>query len=125
MAVIIHHGYAIAGEVGWANSFEIGGWAVYAFFALSGYLIAGSRMRHGFGAYIAHRVLRIFLAFWAVLLGTAFVLAPLSSALSGQGYVLRRSIRREERGFTDPPTGYRGHAHGCAHVECTSVDAPL
>lgn len=46
--------------------------AVYGFFGISGYLIAGSASRHRFGHYLWLRFLRIFPAFWVCLLLTAF-----------------------------------------------------
>jgi|APCry1669189034_1035192.scaffolds.fasta_scaffold00307_6 peptidoglycan/LPS O-acetylase OafA/YrhL len=52
--------------------------AVYGFFGLSGFLIAGSAERSGAYSYIKRRVLRIYPAFWGVLVVTAFAIAPLT-----------------------------------------------
>ena len=50
----------------------IGTVAVYGFFAISGFLIAGSAERNGTGRYLWQRSLRIFPAFWVCLVVTAF-----------------------------------------------------
>lgn len=85
-AVIISHAFPLGGfeKPFWLP--DLGGWAVSGFFAISGYLIAGSRMRLRFFPFTVHRVMRIFPAFWAVLLGVAFVLAPLTTVLTGEDY---------------------------------------
>lgn len=59
----------------------LGSWAVRGFFAISGYLIIASRLHTSAPAYLWRRVLRIFPAYWVVLLVTAFVLAPISVLL--------------------------------------------
>jgi peptidoglycan/LPS O-acetylase OafA/YrhL len=46
--------------------------AVYGFFGLSGYLIAGSAIRNHAGRYLWQRFLRIFPGFWVSLILTAF-----------------------------------------------------
>jgi peptidoglycan/LPS O-acetylase OafA/YrhL len=46
--------------------------AVYAFFGISGYLIAASAVRNSWGRYLWQRILRIFPAFWVCLVVTAF-----------------------------------------------------
>lgn len=61
---------------------SLGHWAVLGFFAVSGYLIAASRVRGGFGTFLAARVLRIYPAFLVCLVVVAFVAAPLSTALT-------------------------------------------
>ena len=60
---------------------ELGGWAVAGFFAISGWLITGSRMRLPLGDYLWRRSLRILPAFWVSLVLTAAVLAPLTAWL--------------------------------------------
>lgn len=83
VTVLFHHGWAIGGfEAG--HIFDASGWAVNGFFAISGYLIAGSRMRLGSREYLLHRVLRIFPAYWVILLATAFILSPLAALISGE-----------------------------------------
>jgi peptidoglycan/LPS O-acetylase OafA/YrhL len=77
-AVLVAHGWYIAGDgVGPQLAGEnMGGWAVFGFFAISGYLITGSRLTKPLGHYIVHRVARIFPAFLVNLVVTAVVFAP-------------------------------------------------
>ena len=72
--------YAHASELGWfglhdvvVNDTGLGTIAVYGFFGISGYLIAGSASRNSVGRYLWQRFLRIFPAFWVCLVVTAFV----------------------------------------------------
>jgi peptidoglycan/LPS O-acetylase OafA/YrhL len=79
-AVLVAHGWYIAGEgvgVTIANE-NLGGWAVFGFFAISGYLITGSRFAKPLGVYLVHRIARIFPAFVVCLVVTAFVFAPIN-----------------------------------------------
>jgi peptidoglycan/LPS O-acetylase OafA/YrhL len=55
------------------NGTTFGEIAVFGFFGISGYLIAGSALRNGSGRYLWQRVLRILPGFWVCLLMTAFV----------------------------------------------------
>ena len=55
------------------NGTGFGTVAVYGFFGISGYLIAGSAVRNGAGRYLWQRFLRIFPGFWVCLIVTAFV----------------------------------------------------
>ena len=79
-AVLVAHGWYIAGQgVGLHIANEnLGGWAVFGFFAISGYLITGSRFAKPLGEFLVHRVARIFPAFLVCLGVTAFVLAPIA-----------------------------------------------
>jgi peptidoglycan/LPS O-acetylase OafA/YrhL len=52
---------------------SLGQIAVYGFFGISGYLIAGSAMKNKTGRYLWQRGLRILPAFWVCLLVTAFI----------------------------------------------------
>ena len=64
---------------------EVGALAVDGFFVLSGFLITASFLRLGAPVkFVWHRFLRIMPAFWAVLLLTAFVVAPLMAVLEGR-----------------------------------------
>ena len=63
------------------NGTELGAIAVYGFFGISGYLIAGSAERNGVGRYLWQRFLRIFPAFWVCLVVTAFVFGAIALAL--------------------------------------------
>lgn len=60
----------------------LGSWAVAGFFALSGYLIAGSRARSKATSFYWKRALRLMPGFWVCLLVVAFVFAPLSVVIS-------------------------------------------
>lgn len=85
-AVIFSHAGPLAGFYGyknlgtqWSNEQSFGGVAVAGFFFLSGFLITKSRMgRATLARFLWRRVLRIMPAFWAALIATAFLLAPLS-----------------------------------------------
>jgi peptidoglycan/LPS O-acetylase OafA/YrhL len=55
----------------------LGTLAVYCFFCLSGYLIAGSATRNHVGRFLWQRVLRIFPAFWVCIIVTAFLFGPI------------------------------------------------
>ena len=77
--------YSHACEVAWfgfrdvvVNQTTLGSIAVYGFFGISGYLIAGSASRNGVGRYLWQRFLRIFPAFWACLIVTAFGLGAIA-----------------------------------------------
>ena len=52
--------------------------AVYGFFGLSGFLIAGSASHNGVGRYLWQRFLRIFPGFWICLVVTAFVFGSIA-----------------------------------------------
>lgn len=70
----------------------LGEWAVAGFFALSGYLIAGSRVRLSFLAYLWRRALRILPAFWVSLLAVGFLFAPLVGSWSGGHWRLAEAV---------------------------------
>jgi peptidoglycan/LPS O-acetylase OafA/YrhL len=79
MVLFAHAFYlAGAGEGPHLRGENLGGWAVAGFFALSGYLITGSRFTNGIGEYLVHRVARIYPAFLACLAVTVMVFAPLA-----------------------------------------------
>lgn len=83
-AVIFSHTFplgAFGSEPNIAGT-TVGTMAVGGFFALSGYLIAGSRMRLSILPYLWHRCIRIFPAFWVCLAVVAFGFAPLAAAAS-------------------------------------------
>ena len=80
LMVLVAHGWYLSGNgVGphIANE-NLGGWAVFGFFAISGYLITGSRFAKPLGEYLVHRIARIFPAFLVCLTVTAVVFAPIS-----------------------------------------------
>lgn len=90
-SVIISHAGPIAGFFGgkdfgtqWSNEQSLGGVAVGGFFFISGFLITKSKLRiPKISRFIWHRFLRIFPGYWAILLVTAFVIAPIAWQLRG------------------------------------------
>lgn len=90
-AVILGHAWTIGGFED--SPFpELGTWAVNGFFAISGYLIAGSRMRTALPGFLWRRALRILPAFWACLVVTAFIVAPIAAAWTGERYELGSAV---------------------------------
>ncbi|VXB03076.1 acyltransferase family protein [Pseudoclavibacter sp. 8L] len=89
--VIFEHTWIIGGYEN-APDIPLASWAVNGFFAISGYLIAGSKMRLGFREYMVHRAFRIFPAYWAVLVLTAFAVAPLASFVGGGQWQLGSAL---------------------------------
>ena len=95
--VIVSHTFPISGhgpDPQWGG-IGLGTVAVGGFFAISGYLITGSRLKSGLADYAWRRFLRIFPGFWMCLLFTAFVAARIGgwarsgwSAGNALGYVL-------------------------------------
>ena len=83
--VVIDHSYKAAnGQPGsWPY---MGGFAVDGFFAISGYLITGSRRRMEMRSFLWRRALRLLPAYWALLIFTAFLVAPASTLIRGHGY---------------------------------------
>ena len=80
--------YSHASEVGWLgfrnvvfNNTSLGTIAVYGFFGISGYLIAGSASRNSVGRYLWQRFLRIFPGFWVCLVVTGLALGAISLAI--------------------------------------------
>ncbi len=86
--VIVSHSWPIGGyghDPG-DGDLTLGAWAVAGFFAISGYLITGSRLHsRSLLDYMWRRVLRIYPAFLVVLALVAFVFAPLSVLVVGSG----------------------------------------
>lgn len=83
LAVLFSHSFSLSGRTdgpAWAGE-SLGGWAVIGFFAVSGYLITGSRLRSTGGRYLINRVARIFPGFIVSLFVVAFVFAPVPYVL--------------------------------------------
>ncbi|MEV7693157.1 acyltransferase [Microbacterium sp. NPDC089189] len=82
--VLYAHAFYLAGMDGNPsfNGEHLGGWAVSGFFVISGFLITRSRFRTSAGSYLVHRIARIFPAFLACLVVTAFVFAPVALVMS-------------------------------------------
>jgi peptidoglycan/LPS O-acetylase OafA/YrhL len=84
----VAHGFYLSGA-GTGPSFQgenLGGWAVFGFFTISGYLITASRFANPLGRYLVLRVARIYPAFVVCLLLTAGVFAPIAWAAEGRGW---------------------------------------
>lgn len=94
------------------NNNNLGGWAVYGFFAVSGYLITGSRLRKSLGDYLVLRIARIFPAFLVCLVVIAFVFAPI--AYHHQNGTLD--------GFATTPTTPLGYVLGNAGLKVVAYD---
>ena len=77
--VIVSHSWSIGayGRTPSHGGFAPGGWAVDAFFVLSGYLITGSRLNNTLLSYLKRRVLRIYPGFVVCLLSVVLVFAPI------------------------------------------------
>ena len=89
--VVFSHSITIGG---YGNEFVLhwttpGSIAVFCFFGISGYLIAGSAGANRFGRYLWHRALRILPAFWVCLVVVAFGISWLGWRHSGHhcGYL--------------------------------------
>jgi len=76
MTVLASHAVTLGGYRGEGvfNHTTLGTVAVYGFFGISGYLIAGSAMRNRSGRYLWQRFLRIFPGFWVCLIITALLI---------------------------------------------------
>ena len=104
--VIFSHGISLGGygnEIILGKT-TLGTVAVYGFFAISGFLIAGSASHTGTVRYLWQRFLRIFPAFWVCLIVTAFGFGLIAwfhgSHVGGVSAYLRES---------NGPLGYLGH----------------
>ncbi|WP_353988425.1 acyltransferase family protein [Ruicaihuangia caeni] len=81
--VIVDHAFPLGGFEGdlfrrfTQGQVSLGGLAVAGFFAISGYLITKSGMSGDVVQFMWRRSLRIFPAYWLVLLVTAFIAAPI------------------------------------------------
>ena len=79
--VLVHHVIPLTGRgegIELTPGESVGGWAVFGFFMISGYLITGARLRSDGGRYLINRIARLFPAFVFVNLLTAFALAPIA-----------------------------------------------
>ena len=86
LGVVVAHTVPVGGFFGGRDVLtprsrvNLGVACVYGFFTLSGVLITRSAQRTGTARFLWHRLLRILPGFWATLLGTALVCAPLAYA---------------------------------------------
>lgn len=78
--VLVNHCWTLSGhgEGPMVNGLNLGRWAVFGFFAISGYLITGSRLTKPLSVFLIHRIARIFPAFLVCLVVVAFGFAPLA-----------------------------------------------
>src|SRR5450631_493848 len=86
MVVVSHVGLGGFRDPFLLNHTTIGIVAVYGFFGISGFLIAGSASRNGVGRYLWQRCLRILPGFWVCLAVTAFgfgILATIHGVSNG------------------------------------------
>lgn len=86
--VVIDHGVILqSGGVHTVNGTALGEFAVDGFFVLSGFLVCRSYLRlNSLPRFVWHRVVRIMPGFWACLLVTAFIVAPLVAILEGKPF---------------------------------------
>lgn len=96
--VIVDHAFPLSGNGAdpfWGYTLgqeSLGGFAVAGFFVVSGFLISRSAMSVDFLGFLWRRILRIFPAFWLVLLVTVLIVAPFFYWLdhgSLNGYITR------------------------------------
>lgn len=98
-AVIVDHSAPISGRFG-PRYGPLSDVAVNGFFVLSGYLIAGSRVRMSGPRYAWHRALRILPGFWVCLLITGLIIAPLSTLYSHQSWNLHAGLSYFAQNFS-------------------------
>ena len=94
LAVIVGHSFTLTGVAAAPRvlGIPIHSLGLYAFFAISGYLISTSWHRNpNLAAYLTNRCLRIFPALILVVLATTFLIGPAASVLSSIDY-LRSSM---------------------------------
>lgn len=95
-SVLVAHGWPLAGkgEGPALHGETIGGWAVFGFFAISGYLVTGSRLGNSLGDYLSRRIARILPGYLVCLVVTAFVFAPINYGWfygSADGFLLTKT----------------------------------
>jgi peptidoglycan/LPS O-acetylase OafA/YrhL len=114
LIVVVSHAWPLGGygDDPVIGKTTLGHLAVFAFFAISGYLITASRTHSTTGRYLWHRFLRIFPAYWVCLFLIATTFAPISYALENgtlRGfpiadaglYAVANSALRVMRGYID------------------------
>jgi peptidoglycan/LPS O-acetylase OafA/YrhL len=80
LAVVFSHSITLGmfGSESILGKTTLGTVAVFGFFGISGYLIAGSAARNNVGRYLWQRFLRIFPAYWICLVVTAFLFGTIA-----------------------------------------------
>jgi peptidoglycan/LPS O-acetylase OafA/YrhL len=71
----------------------LGAWGVAGFFAISGYLICGSRVKLPWQTFVLSRMLRIYPGYWLSLVAVAAVFAAAASAATGTPFDVTASLR--------------------------------
>lgn len=82
--VLFHHVFPLTGRgegIELTPGESVGGWAVFGFFMISGYLITAARLRSDGGRFLINRIARLFPAFFFVNILTAFLLAPIAFSM--------------------------------------------
>src|SRR5689334_20563907 len=101
-AVVTSHTWPVGGfgSDPHLGDLTLGSFALFGFFAISGYLLAGSRNRLSLAAFLLRRGARIYPGLWVALVITAFVAAPIGSLvgagpfdpMSAAKFVLNNSV---------------------------------
>ncbi|WP_369045044.1 acyltransferase family protein [Sinomonas sp. P10A9] len=100
LLVVIGHAWPLTGSLSGPHLEFLSDIAVNGFFAVSGYLIAASRVSTSLPVYLVRRILRIFPGFLVCLLAIALVFSPLAAALehrpmdwlSAAGFVIGNAL---------------------------------
>lgn len=87
ISVLFQHSMVLTGNdkfvyFGYFGKVDFGSTGVWGFFAVSGFLLAGSAQRLGSREFFIHRLFRLLPGLWFALLISAFALVPLASFLS-------------------------------------------
>ena len=84
VTVLFQHSLVLSGNgqlvyFGYFNGADLGSTGVAGFFAISGFLLAGSAQRLSYRDFFIHRIFRLLPGLWFALVISAFVLVPLAS----------------------------------------------
>jgi peptidoglycan/LPS O-acetylase OafA/YrhL len=87
ISVLFQHSLVLTGfdqfsYFGFFGEVDFGSTGVWGFFAVSGFLLAGSAQRLGNREFFIHRLLRLLPGLWFALIISAFAIVPLASFLS-------------------------------------------
>lgn len=95
LMVIVSHSWPLGGfgDDPRLGGMTLGEWAVAGFFAMSGWLITGSRLRVKLLPFVKQRFFRIYPGLLVSLLVVAFALAPLSAVIQGTTYPVEGAVQ--------------------------------